>query len=269
MSRLARILESKRAEIARGMACDHPALAAAGFDVKRALGRGVDEVEGRAPLRLLAEVKLRSPSAGELSHALDPAARAVAYAEAGATVVSILCDAPFFGGSFEHLAAARRALDAAGLRTGLLAKEFVLDPVQLDWARAHGADAVLLIVRILSPLSPSLLAELVAASRARGLEPLVEITDEGELDQALAAGASVLGVNARDLDNLAIDRARAARVLAAIPEGHVAVRLSGVRTADDVRALARTRADAVLLGEALMREPDPRALLRSLVAATG
>jgi len=226
---------------------------------------GDGKQDRRAPLNLLAEVKLRSPSAGELSRVLDPAARAVVYAQAGATMVSVLCDAPFFGGSFEDLASARRGLDAAGLRVGLLAKEFVLDPVQLDWARAHGASAVLLIARI---VSPALLAELVAASRAKDLEPLVEITSEAELDDALAAGASVLGVNARDLDTLAIDAPRAARVLAAVPEGRVAVHLSGVKTADDVRALCRTRADAALLGEALMRESDPGPLLRTMIDST-
>src|SRR5580658_1841929 len=131
MSLLARILASKQAEIAAGLGragAAHP-LVPRGLSVAAALSRAAGE-----PLRLLAEVKPRSPSAGELSGAMTPAARALAYARGGANVVSVLCDGPFFGGSFEHLAEARRALDGAGLDVPLLAKEFVLDAVQLDWA---------------------------------------------------------------------------------------------------------------------------------------
>jgi indole-3-glycerol phosphate synthase len=258
MSRLDTIVASKRAEVARGLACDHAPVLAPGIDVGRTLRR-----TGGEPLRLLAEVKLRSPSAGELSRELDPASRAVAYAEAGATLVSVLCDGPFFGGTFDHLAAARRALDARGLRVPLLAKEFVIDAVQLDWARDHGASAVLLIARI---VPAALLAALVDGARARSLEPLVEVTDETELAVAVAAGARVIGVNARDLDTLVIDAPRAARVLDAIDAGHVAVHFSGVRTPEDVARLAGSRADAALIGEALMRAADPRPLLAAMVA---
>jgi indole-3-glycerol phosphate synthase len=261
MSLLARILASKQAEIAAGLGragAAHP-LVPRGLSVAAALSRAAGE-----PLRLLAEVKPRSPSAGELSGAMTPAARALAYARGGANVVSVLCDGPFFGGSFEHLAEARRALDGAGLDVPLLAKEFVLDAVQLDWAKAHGADAALLIARI---VSPSALTDLVGAAHARGLEPLVEVADEAELAVALASGASVIGVNARDLDTLAVDHARAARVIELIPPPHVAVHLSGLKTPDDVGRLARSRADAALVGEALMREDDPLSLLRALVLA--
>jgi indole-3-glycerol phosphate synthase len=210
-----------------------------------------------APLRLIAEVKLRSPSAGPLSRALTPGARARAYAEAGATMVSVLCDTLFFDGSFAHLAEARREVNVP-----LLAKEFVLDEVQLDLARAHGADAALLIARI---VSRSDLARLTTAARARKLEPLVEVVDEAELDAALAAGARIVGVNARDLDTLAMDAARAARVLAAIPTGVVAVHLSGLKDPPSVRVVACSRADAALVGEALMRADDPRPLLAEMV----
>jgi indole-3-glycerol phosphate synthase len=260
MSRLADILASKRAEIARGRGAARP-VAPRRLDVAACLSRAPGE-----PLRLLAEVKPRSPSAGELSGAMTPAARAVAYAEGGASVVSVLCDGPFFGGSFENLEGARRALDAAGLSVPLLAKEFVLDAVQLDWAKDHGADAVLLIARIVSPTT---LNDLVRAARARALEPLVEVTDDAERVAGVASGARVIGVNARDLDTLAVDQARAARVLATIPASHVAVHFSGVKTAEDVGRLGRSRADAALVGEALMREDDPAPLLRTLVLAAG
>jgi len=214
--------------------------------------------------RLIAEVKLRSPSAGPLSRALAPDARALAYAEAGAAVVSVLCDGPYFDGSWDHLAAARARLDAAGHAVPLLAKEFVLDPRQVEEARDRGADAVLLIARILDAAK---LKELVRAARAESLEPLVEVVDEAELQAALATGATLIGVNARDLDTLGMDPARAARVLDAVPPALVAVHLSGIKTPHDIETVARGRADAALLGEALMRQDDPREALRAMVRA--
>jgi indole-3-glycerol phosphate synthase len=224
-----------------------------------------------APLRLIAEVKLRSPSAGPLSRALTPEARAVAYAESGAAMVSVLCDGGFFDGSWDHLAAARAGLDACGgvgrgadAAVPLLAKDFVVDERQIEEARARGADAVLLIARI---VSAARLKELARAARDAGLEPLVEVVDEAELAAGLAAGARLVGVNARDLDSLAMDAARTARVLDAIPDEVVAVHLSGLRTAADVAAIARGRPDAALIGEALMRQDDPRPLLKALAEA--
>jgi indole-3-glycerol phosphate synthase len=219
-----------------------------------------------APLRIIAEVKLRSPSAGALSHALAPGDRAVAYAEAGASMVSVLCDGPFFDGSWDHLAAARACLDAAGLRVPLLAKEFVVDARQVEEARDRGADAVLLIARIVDGAS---LKRLVQTARDEGLEPLVEVVDEPELEAALAAGASLVGVNARDLDSLAMDAGRTVRVLDAIPARLVAVHLSGLKAPEDITKVASGRADAALVGEALMRQDDPRALLRAMVKEAG
>jgi indole-3-glycerol phosphate synthase len=179
-------------------------------------------------------------------------------------VVSVLCDQPFFDGSWEHLQAARTSLDALRWRVPLLAKDFVLDERQIDEAAARGADAVLLIARI---VPGDQLAHLARAARDRRLEPLVEVVDEQELATGLAAGARVIGVNARDLDTLVMDGERAARVVAAIPPGVVAVHFSGVRGPDDVRQVARTRADAALVGEALMRADDPGPLLRAMVGA--
>jgi len=230
------------------------------IDVVRALRR-----DGGGALRLVAEVKLRSPSAGPLSRALDPGERALAYAEGGAAMVSVLCDAAFFDGSWEHVSAARLRLDGAARTIPILAKEFVVDVRQIEEARDRGADAVLLIARI---VSASRLAELAQSARAERLEPLVEVVDERELDSALAAGARVIGVNARDLDTLQMDAARAARVLAAVPREVVAVHFSGVRDARDVAAVASGRADAALVGEALMREDDPREMLRAWSAFT-
>jgi indole-3-glycerol phosphate synthase len=182
-------------------------------------------------------------------------------------MVSVLCDAPFFEGSWEHLGEARARLDAAARAVPLLAKEFVLDARQIEEARDRGGDAVLLIARI---VDAARLQDLARVAREEGIEPLVEVVDEVELGAALAAGARVVGVNARDLDTLAMDGERTARVLDAIPRDVVAVHLSGLRTPADVARVARSRADAALIGEALMRQDDPRPLLRAMAqAATG
>jgi indole-3-glycerol phosphate synthase len=257
VSRLDDILASKRREVAALRTRPRERGTREPVDVHRALRRGAGET-----LRLIAEVKLRSPSAGALSRAMAPDARAAGYVEAGASMVSILCDGPFFDGSWDHLAAARSRVATAPL----LAKEFVVDPVQIEHARDHGADAVLLIARIVDAATLKALAE---TARREHVEPLVEVMDEVELEAALAAGARVVGVNARDLDSLAMDADRAARVLEAIPAGVVAIHFSGLKGPDDVRRIARTRADAALVGEALMREDDPRPRLRELVEAAG
>jgi len=227
-------------------------------------GAGGRSQPGLDALRLIAEVKLKSPSAGPLSRALTPEGRALAYAEAGASMISVLCDAPYFDGSWDHLAAARAELDAAGRAVPLLAKDFVIDERQIHEARDRGGDAVLLIARI---VSAERLRQLAGAARAEGLEPFVEIVDAPELEAAVAIGARVIGVNARDLDTLQVDVAQTARVLAAIPEGAVAVHLSGLRQPADVAQVARGRADAALMGEVLMRQDDPRPLLRAMIDA--
>ncbi len=260
VSRLAAILDSKRREIAMLAKRTQRAIGPrAPLDVVNALRR----TEGAA-LRLVAEVKLRSPSAGPMSRALSPAERAKAYAEASASMISVLCDGPYFDGSWEHVANARAGLDEAQMPLPILAKEFVLDESQIDEAHYWGADAVLLIARI---VSPARLAELAEHARAAQLEPLIEVADEPELAAALAARARVIGVNARDLETLAIDADRAAHVLAAIPPDLVAVHLSGIRDPDDVAWVAAGRADAALIGEALMRDEDPRPRLRAMISA--
>ena len=224
---------------------------------RRAVSLGRADNAGR--LSLIAEIKRRAPSAGALSTVLTVAERAAAYERAGASMLSVLCDGHFFDGDYQHLAEAR-----AVTRLPLLCKEFVIDECQLDAARAFGADAVLLIVRCLAPARVS---ELVAGARARGLVPFVEVATEDELALALAAGAELIGVNARDLDTLVMDAARAARVLAAIPEPVVRAHLSGLSKPEDVTRIRQSGADAALIGEALMRQDDPEPLLRTLSEA--
>jgi indole-3-glycerol phosphate synthase len=261
VSVLAKIVAEKRAEIARGMPAPAVSLARRPIDVAPRLARSASSA---GPLRLVTEIKFKSPSAGPLSRTLSAGERAVAYAEAGATMISVLCDRPFFDGSYADLLAARQALDLTGHDVPLLAKEFVLDPSQIACAAAHGADSVLLIVRLLDQAT---LGSLVASARAAGLEPLVEVVSDAELGMALEANARLVGVNARDLDTLGMDAAHASRIVAAIPRDRVALHLSGIRDEATVTDVARGRADAALLGEALMREDDPRPLLRRLVRA--
>ncbi|MGD0679268.1 MAG: indole-3-glycerol phosphate synthase TrpC [Polyangiaceae bacterium] len=257
---LDRILANKRREIqvlrARPAALPSPRQS---VDVARALRR-----DRGMPLRLIAEVKLRSPSAGSLSRVMSPAERAFAYAEAGAAMISVLCDTAFFDGSWDDLALARRQLGGPWSAVPLLAKEFVLDERQVEEARARGADAVLLIARI---VTRDRLVELTRAAHEIGIEPVLEVVDEEELDRALAAGARVIGVNARDLDTLKMDAARAARVMDRVPPSIVAIHFSGLREPADVQRVASGRASAALIGEALMRDEDPRPRLRAMVAA--
>jgi len=247
---LARILDKKRAELPALRTLKLPdGPGPRPFSLRRAQGS----------LQLIAEIKFRSPSAGALSSALSVSERARAYQRAGASMVSVLCDGSFFDGAYAHLAEARSACELP-----LLCKEFVIDESQLDAAVAYGADAVLLIVRCLNEGS---LTALTRAARARQLEPFVEVVNEEESKMAVGAGATLIGVNARDLDTLVIDTARTARVLAELPPSATRVHLSGIREPEDVQRVAASPADAALVGETLMREAQPEARLRALVSA--
>ncbi len=208
------------------------------------------------PLRVIAEVKRASPSAGAIAAALDAPAQARRYAAAGAAAISVLTDGPGFGGSLADLAAVRGAVDVP-----LLRKDFVLDRYQLLEARAAGADAALLIV---AALSDELLRRLLDDCAALGLSALVEAHDEAEAERAVAAGARIVGVNNRDLRTFQVDLATSERILPALPAEIRGVSESGVRTAGDARRLRRAGAANLLVGEALVRAADPGALLRDL-----
>ena len=248
---LRRILENKAVEVAaltEQSMPDPPPLRR--VDLKRA---------PREALHLLAEIKRRSPSAGALSCSLSVAERAKTYERCGAALISVLTDEKYFGGSFRDLREARNACSLP-----LMCKDFVLDEIQLDAARAWGADVVLLIVRC---LEGSRLEALIREARTRQLIPLVEVTTDDEAKRALDAGATMIGVNARDLDTLIMNPSRAAGVLTKLPEDLVAIHLSGLATPRDVESVACTRADGALIGEALMRLDDPAALLTSMKQA--
>lgn len=213
----------------------------------------------RPGVSVIAEVKRRSPSAGSLATIDDPAALATAYADGGACVVSVLTEERRFGGSLRDLDAVRRAVDVP-----LLRKDFVLTSYQVWEARAHGADLVLLIV---AALEQTALVSLVERTESLGMTPLVEVHDADELDRALDAGAHCIGVNARDLRTLEVDRGVFATLAPRIPNNVVKVAESGVRGVADLRAYADAGADAVLVGEGVVTGPDPRHAVAELVAA--
>jgi indole-3-glycerol phosphate synthase len=253
------ILQQKAREVAMLVAQKAPARPA-DFAAPRDVYGALRRAKG-GPLRLIAEIKFRSPSAGALSRALSAGARAQAYEAGGASMISVLTDARWFDGSLADLRAARERV-----RVPLLCKDFIVDPVQIDHAWAAGADAALVIVRCVPNVAgDDALRRLVEGAQTRGVEPFVEVVDEMELERALRAGARVIGVNARDLDTLAMDADRTARVLASIPTDKVAVRLSGLKSREDAARIATSRADAALIGEALMRTDDPAPLLADLV----
>lgn len=211
--------------------------------------------------RLIAEVKRASPSKGLLAEHFDPVAQASAYAAGGAAAISVLTEPRYFLGSLEHLSAVRAAVSVPVLR-----KDFLLDPYQVYEARAAGADAALLI---LAMLDDALAADLLALIRSLGMEALVEAHNAAEVERAVRLGASVIGVNARDLRTFNVDTAVVRRLRALVPTGRVFIAESGV---SDWRGAAQARvwgANAVLVGEALMRAADPVAKARELASAPG
>ena len=210
---------------------------------------------------LICEVKRASPSAGAI-RAVDASAQARAYAEGGARCVSVLTEERRFGGRLEDLRAVRAAVDVP-----LLRKDFVVEPHMLAEAVEAGADAVLLIA---GALEPPRLAELWAGARELGLDVLLEVVQPFELAAPDALGATVVGVNARDLETLEVDEARFERLAPSLGRpGRLLVAESGIRTPGDVRRLAAAGAGAALVGESLMRAADPAAAVRALVEAVG
>ena len=208
---------------------------------------------------VIAECKRRSPSRGVIRADYEPAAIAAGYAAAGAAAVSVLTEPAFFDGALEHLAAVRQRVDIP-----LLQKDFIVSEYQLVEARAAGADAALLIA---AGLDDDTLRRLAAEAAGLGLAVLAEVHDRRELDRVLAAGAAVVGVNNRNLRTLAVDLEASRTLVEAIPEGTVAVAESGLRAPADLQGLRGAGYDAFLIGESLMRRPDPGAALARMLGA--
>ena len=207
-------------------------------------------------LTLIAELKRKSPSKGMLRERFDPVSLAQTLEEAGAAALSVLTDEPFFGGHLDFLRDAKQFTEIPCLR-----KDFIVDPYQVYESAIYQADAVLLIVRLLT--EEALFQSMQAADKL-GIEPLVEIHSPEELRVALSAGAHVIGINHRDLATFTMDPTLSEKLVPLIPAGKLIVAESGIETTDDVKRLQRLGVHAVLIGEALMRAPDPAAKVREL-----
>jgi indole-3-glycerol phosphate synthase len=254
---LDRILAAHRAAAAADDRAMAPLVAQArAQSTPRGFAAALRDAEG---VGVIAEVKRRSPSKGALNAELDAAELAGAYERGGATCLSVLTDVEFFGGSPDDLRAAR-----AATRLPVLRKDFTVSPADVCDARIMGADAVLLIA---AALDDDELAELHTLALDVGLDALVEVHDEAELDRALAVGAHMIGVNQRDLVTFEVDSERAARVSRAIPDTAVRVAESGIRGPDDAAALAAVGFDAVLVGELLVTSGDPESAVARLRSA--
>lgn len=208
-------------------------------------------------ISLIAEMKRASPSKGPIRPGASVTEIVTAYQDAGARACSVLTEPVYFDGRLDDLVEARAAVELP-----LLRKDFIVDEYQLLEARVAGADAALLIV---AALEPAQLSELIAAAGALGMDALVEVHDEAEVEVAVEAGAEVIGVNNRNLHSLEVDLATTFRLLADVPAGTTVVAESGITTRHDVRDLEEAGVDAILVGEALMRTADPREAVRELL----
>ncbi len=209
-------------------------------------------------IRLIAEVKQASPSRGMLSPNFNPIELARTYAEGGAAAISVLTEANYFMGSIEHLAAIK---EVVGLP--LLRKDFIFDFYQVYESRAYGADALLLIVAI---LSQEQLKELVSLSHSLGLRCLVEVHNEGEVERVVHSEAEIIGINNRDLNTLSIDINMTRRLRPLIPQERIVISESGIRSKRDIEKLLKWGVDAVLVGEALVTAGDVRAKMKELLS---
>ena len=258
MTYLARILDAHRAAAAADdRSLDRVIEAAAAVDATRGFAEGIRRCDGVA---VISEIKRRSPSKGPLHPDLDPAELARSYRSGGATCLSVLTDREFFGGSPGDLTAARQAVDLPVLR-----KDFTVSALDVADARAMGADAVLLIAAALDDRE---LADLHRLAVELTMDVLVETHDEAEVARALAVGATMIGINQRDLVTFEVDTARAVRVASSIPDDVISVAESGIGGPDDIPPLLAAGFDAVLVGESLVRSGDPAGAVAALRAAS-
>jgi len=261
MSVLAEILNRKRTEVSSAKArfsADRMAAAAEACCEPTRGFRAALMRESRP--RIIAEMKPRSPSGGVIRADFDPVACAKSYFEGGAAAISVLTDQHYFGGALATLEVVRRVVPLP-----LLRKDFVVDAYQIDEARVAGADAVLLIVAAFSGSDPAAeVRGLMDRAGALGLDALVEVHDDREFDLAVQCGADFIGVNNRDLRTFEVDLEISERLAGRARDGVVVVAESGISSAKDVERLEPAGVDAFLVGEALMREPDPGLALREL-----
>ncbi|MBX7111639.1 MAG: indole-3-glycerol phosphate synthase TrpC [Dehalococcoidia bacterium] len=257
-----RLAEDRRAVSEEALLDLATTLPGQSVDFASRLRQGRHASPATAALRLIGEVKRASPSKGVFDADLDAARQARRYAAAGASAVSVLTEPTFFAGHIADLRAAREEFGDDLDRPALLRKDFLFDPYQVREARANGADALLLIVMMLEPAA---LADLIALTHEEGLEALVEVHDESEVEAALAAGACVIGVNNRDLRDFREDLGTFERLARCVPAGTTLVAESSIHTAEDARRMAAAGAHAILVGEALVRSGDVEAKAHELM----
>jgi indole-3-glycerol phosphate synthase len=258
---LAQIAEYKRADVA-GRKARHPQseveAAAAAATAPRGFAAALTAAARPGRLALIAEIKKASPSKGLIREDFDPPNLARAYAAGGAACLSVLTDGPSFQGDDAYLVAARAATALPCLR-----KDFLVDPWQVAESRALGADAILVI---LAMIDDALAAALMSEAARFGMDALVEVHDEAEMERAGALGATLVGVNNRDLKTFTVDLAITERLAARAPKGALLVTESGLFTAADAARLESSGARAMLVGESLMRQADVEAATRALLA---
>ena len=259
---LARIAAYKRDEVAERKPARSLAeieAAARGVDAPRGFKAALERHHAHGRLSLIAEIKKASPSKGLIRTDFDPPALAKAYEAGGAACLSVLTDGPSFQGADGYLVAARAATALPCIR-----KDFLVDPWQVAESRALGADAILVI---LAMIDDALAADLMAEAARYGMDALVEVHDEAEMDRAGALGATLVGVNNRDLKTFTVDLAITERLSARAPAGALLVTESGIFTAADAARLEGSGAKAMLVGESLMRQADVEAATRALLGA--
>jgi indole-3-glycerol phosphate synthase len=255
---LDRILENKRSEVKKSKEA-------------RTLGSIEREMDSAPPardfynalsdgsrIRIIAEVKKASPSKGVLREDFDPVKIALGYEKGGAAALSVLTDEKFFMGSLSFLRAIREAVGIP-----LLRKDFIIDPYQVCEARLYGADALLLIV---SALAQDELKELLGLTRSLGMNAVVEVHDERELDAALDAGSRIIGINNRDLRTFEVDLGVSARLSRRIPEGAIVIAESGISSGEDIKKLRAEGVHVFLIGETFIKAPDPGLELKNLLS---
>lgn len=256
--RLAQIVATTRDEVARRKRLTPTLHTSSEVDPPRGFHAALI-AKAQTGFALIAEIKKASPSKGLIRADFDPAAHARAYAQGGAACLSVLTDEPFFQGHLDYLVQARAAVDIPVLR-----KDFMVDPWQVAEARHHGADAILLIA---AALENGQMAEIEAAARDSGMDVLIEVHDDPELDRALQLKSKLIGINNRDLKTFHTDATRAWSIAARVPPGYTVVSESGLARHADLAAAAQHGIRTFLVGEALMRQPDVEAATRALLQA--
>ncbi|WP_313813184.1 indole-3-glycerol phosphate synthase TrpC [Glutamicibacter sp.] len=252
-------LGARRAHLPLEQIKEQALAAAPAIDAYLALGGNADAAQRDTTLRVISEVKRKSPSKGALADIPEPAALAAEYQAGGASVISVLTEARRFGGSLEDLDAVRAAVHIPVLR-----KDFTVDAYQIYEARAHGADLVLLIV---AALDDQHLASFLDLTHELGMNALVETHTEEEIARAAAAGAKIIGVNVRNLKTLDVDPANFEKLAPLLPADAVLVAESGVESTVQVERYAAAGADAILVGEALVKHDDPRGTVAAFITA--